>query len=267
VRAFGEIPVLAFDYQRKPVEARSQQEEVLLSWSGGKDSCLALYEVQRTAGVRVQALLTTVTREFDRISMHGVRRVLLQMQASRLGVPLHEVFISRGATNEEYESAMGAALSAYQRQGTSRVAFGDLFLEDVRAYRERLLARHGMTGLFPIWKRDTSRLIRDFIQLGFRTIVVCVDPAQLDPSFVGRVIDDEFLAQLPPQVDPCGENGEFHTFVFDGPIFRDAVKFSIGATVCRDSFWFCDLLPLDEDEQAMAPVLRTVQSTSPGAAG
>ena len=226
------------------MEVESQQKRVLLSWSGGKDSCLALYEIQRTPDIRVQALLTTVTRDFDRISMHGVRRVLLEMQATSLGVALHEIFISRGATNEEYESTMGAALSAYHRQGIDLVAFGDLFLEDVRAYRERLLARHGMAGLYPIWKRDTSRLIREFIQLGFKTVVVCVDPARLDSSFVGRVIDDEFLAQLPAQVDPCGENGEFHTFVFDGPIFEDEVKFSFGEIVYRDSFWFCDLVPL-----------------------
>jgi uncharacterized protein (TIGR00290 family) len=123
------------------------------------------------------------------------------------------------------------------------VVFGDLFLEEIRAYRERLLARHAMIGLYPVWHRDTSALIREFISLGFKTAVVCVDPAQLDPSFLGRLIDEEFLSQLPPGVDPCGENGEFHTFVFDGPIFRHPVKFAFGEKICRDSFWFCDLLP------------------------
>lgn len=227
----------------KLMEDESRQNRVLVSWSGGKDSCLALHEIQRTPGIRVEALLTTVTRDFDRISMHGVRRTLLERQAASLGLSLHQILISKDATNEEYESKMGRAFSAYHRQGIGLVVFGDLFLEDIRAYRERLLAKHDMIGLYPIWKRDTSRLIREFIQLGFKTVVVCVDPAQLDPSFVGRIIDENFLSQLPPQVDPCGENGEFHTFVFDGPIFRDEVKFSFGEITCRGSFWFCDLLP------------------------
>jgi diphthamide synthase (EF-2-diphthine--ammonia ligase) len=129
--------------------------------------------------------------------------------------------------------------------GIDLVGFGDLFLEEIRAYRQRLLARHEMVGLYPIWGRDTANLIREFIGLGFKTAVVCVDPAQLDPSFVGRVIDDEFLEELPPHVDPCGENGESHTFVFDGSMFKNAVKFSFGEVVCRDSFWFCDLLPAE----------------------
>ena len=195
--------------------------------------------------MRVEALLTTVTRDFDRISMHGVRRVLLERQAASLNVPLRQIFISKGATNEEYEAKMGEAFSTYGAQGIDTVVFGDLFLQDIRAYRERLLAKHNMLGLYPIWGSDTSQLIREFIRLGFKTAVVCVDPKQLDPSFVGRVIDEEFLIQLPPHVDPCGENGEFHTFVFDGPIFKDPVKFSFGEIVCRDSFWFCDLLPTE----------------------
>ena len=223
----------------------TQSKGVLVSWSGGKDSCLALREIQKTPGLHVEALLTTVTRDFDRISMHGVRRVLLEQQAASLGLPLHQILISKGATNEEYESKMGEALSAYRDRGIDRIAFGDLFLADIRAYRQRLLAKHDMVGLYPIWGRNTSELIREFIAAGFKTALVCVDPAQLDPSFVGRVIDDEFLAQLPPGVDPCGENGEFHTFVFDGPIFRNPVKFSFGEIVCRDSYWFCDLVPAE----------------------
>jgi uncharacterized protein (TIGR00290 family) len=217
----------------------------LVSWSGGKDSCLALRELQRTPDIRVEALLTTVTRDFDRISMHGVRRVLLERQAASLGLPLHQVLISKGATNQEYETEMGKAFSLWHDRGIDLVGFGDLFLEEIRAYRQRLLARHEMVGLYPIWGRDTAELIREFIGLGFKTAVVCVDPAQLDPSFVGRVIDDEFLEELPPHVDPCGENGEFHTFVFDGPMFKNAVKVSFGEVVCRDSFWFCDLLPTE----------------------
>lgn len=216
---------------------------VLVSWSGGKDSCLALRELQRTPDVRVAALITTITRDFDRISMHGVRRVLLERQAASLGLPVHLVEISKGASNQEYETAMGRAFDQFHDRGIETVGFGDLFLEDVRAYRERLLARHHMVGRYPIWGRDTAALLREFIAEGFRTVVVCVDPAQLDPSFAGRVIDEQFLADLPPHVDPCGENGEFHTFVFDGPIFKDAIRFATGETVCRDGFWFCDLLP------------------------
>lgn len=224
-------------------ETRAPAKPIVVSWSGGKDSCLALQELQRAPDVRVAALVTTLTRDFDRISMHGVRRSLLERQAVSLGLPLHLVEISKDAGNEEYETAMGQAFAAFRDQGISSVAFGDLFLEDVRAYRERLLAKHGMVGHYPVWGLNTAELIREFIADGFRTAVVCVDPAQLDPSFAGRVIDEQFLNDLPPYVDPCGENGEFHTFVFDGPIFREPVRFSFGETVCRDSFWFCDLLP------------------------
>lgn len=226
------------------VEDQSQEKAVLLSWSGGKDSCMALREVQRTPNIRVEALLTTITRDFDRISMHGVRRILLERQAASLGIPLHQIFISKGASNEEYEVKMGDAFSEYRNRGIDTVVFGDLFLEEIRAYRERLIAKHNMASLYPVWGRDTSQLIKDFISLGFKTAIVCVDPAKLDPSFVGRVIDEDLLTQLPPHVDPCGENGEFHTFVFDGPIFKNPVKFSF-QIVCRDSFWFCDLLPAE----------------------
>jgi uncharacterized protein (TIGR00290 family) len=227
------------------MEDQSQEKAVLVSWSGGKDSCMALREVQRTSNIRVERLLTTITRDFDRISMHGVRRILLERQAASLGIPLHQIFISKGASNEEYEAKMGEAFSGYRDRGINTIVFGDLFLEEIRAYRERLVAKHKMASLYPVWGRDTSQLIRDFIALGFKTAIVCVDPAKLDPSFVGRVIDEELLAQLPLHVDPCGENGEFHTFVFDGPIFKNPVKFSFGRIVCRGSFWFCDLLPAE----------------------
>lgn len=215
---------------------------VLISWSGGKDSCIALHEIKQAQNYRVAALLTTVTRDYDRISMHGVRRLLLEKQAHSLGLPVHQVLISKEATNEEYEMKMGEAFSVYRDQGIDSIVFGDLFLADIRAYRERFLARHNMRGLFPVWKRDTSHFIREFIELGFRAVVTCVDSKVLDQSFAGRTIDAEFLSSLPPGVDPCGENGEFHSFVFDGPIFAEAVKFSIGEVVLRESFWFCDLL-------------------------
>jgi uncharacterized protein (TIGR00290 family) len=227
------------------MEGRVREEAVLVSWSGGKDSCMALREIERTPNIRAAALLTTITRDYDRISMHGVRRVLLERQGASLGVPLHQVPISKGARNDEYETKMGEAFASYREQGVNSVVFGDLFLEEIKAYRDRFLAAHGMAGLYPLWKRDTAALIREFIGLGFKTVVVCVDPARLDPSFLGRLIDEEFLSQLPSQVDPCGENGEFHTFVFDGPTFGNPVKFAVGEKVCRDSFWFCDLLPAD----------------------
>ena len=216
---------------------------VLVSWSGGKDSCVALYEIQRARKYRVAALLTTVTRDYDRISMHGVRRVLLEKQADSLGVPLHQVLISKDATNEEYEMKMGKAFSVYGEQGIDSIVFGDLFVEDIRIYREQFLARHNMRGLFPVWHRDTTRLIKEFIALGFKAVVVCVDSRILDQSFAGRMIDEAFLSSLPPHVDPCGENGEFHSFVFDGPVFARPIKFSLGEIVLRESFWFCDLVP------------------------
>lgn len=216
---------------------------VVVCWSGGKDSCLALQRVLARGDLRVDGLLTTITADFDRISMHGVRRELLEQQAAALGLPLELVRISAGAPNEEYEAKMGDALAAYRARGIDTVVFGDLFLEDIRAYRERLLARHGLRGFYPLWGVDTAALIRDFIDQGFKAALVCVDPQKLPPSFAGRVIDHAFLANLPAHVDPCGENGEFHTFVFDGPIFKAPVLFSWGEKVCRDSFWFCDLIP------------------------
>ena len=216
---------------------------VLVSWSGGKDSCFALYETQITAEYRVAALLTTLTRDYDRISMHGVRRELLEEQAASLGLPLHQVFISKDASNDEYEMKMGEALAKYRDRGIDSIVFGDLFLADIRAYREQFLSRQMMHGLFPVWKRDTSSFIREFIELGFKTIVTCVDSRVLDQSFVGKTIDEDLLSSLPRDVDPCGENGEFHTFVFDGPSFARPVKFSLGEIVLRESFWFCDLVP------------------------
>jgi uncharacterized protein (TIGR00290 family) len=216
---------------------------VLVSWSGGKDSCVALYEIQRAREYRVAALLTTVTCDYDRISMHGVRRVLLEKQADSLGLRLHQVLISKDATNEDYEMKMGEAFSVYGEQGIDSIVFGDLFLEDIRIYREQFLARHNMRGLFPVWHRDTTRFIKEFIELGFKAVVICVDSKILDQSFAGRMIDEVFLSSLPPHIDPCGENGEFHTFVFDGPTFARPVEFSLGEIVLRESFWFCDLVP------------------------
>lgn len=219
------------------------KEKVLLSWSGGKDSCMALYEIQQSNDYEVAALLTTVTGEFDRISMHGVRRELLERQAKSIGIALHQVTISKGASNKEYESKMKIALSIFKEQGIESVAFGDLFLQEIKEYRERLVQQIGMRCLFPVWMENTSEFIRHFIQLGFQAVVTCVDPKVLDASFAGRMIDEDFLSRLPANVDPCGENGEFHSFVFDGPNFTEEVKISTGEIILRDGFIFCDLLP------------------------
>lgn len=218
------------------------QPAVLISWSGGKDSCMALHEMQKT-GHQVAALLTTVTGDYDRISMHGVRRALLERQAEALGLPLHQVVITKDSSNEQYEQKMIEACCSYRQSGIDTVAFGDLFLADIRAYRDQFLARHNLKGIYPVWLRDTGEFIREFVALGFKAVVTCVDSEVLDPSFAGAFIDEGFLAALPAHVDPCGENGEFHTFVFDGPNFTEAVKFSNGETVQREQFWFRDLLP------------------------
>ncbi len=218
-------------------------ERILLSWSGGKDSAMMLYELRKNPSIEIAALLTTITEGFDRISMHGVRSVLLERQADSLGLPLEKIVVPQKAKDEAYEAEMKRVLVKHKRQGVRAVAFGDIFLEDLRAYREGNLAKIGMHGLFPIWKRGTSELSRTFIRLGFKAVVTCLDPKHLAPSFAGRHIDEDFLRDLPANVDPCGENGEFHTFVFAGPILKKEIAFSVGESVLRDSFWFCDLIP------------------------
>ncbi len=235
-------------------------EPILFCWSGGKDSAMALHTLLQQKQFRVAALLTTVTEgrvpgfvlanpgsTEDRIAMHGVRRELLQRQAASLRLPLHEVFIPPQCVNPIYEARMEQALRIHYDQGVRKVAFGDIFLEDLRAYREKNLARIGMTALFPIWKRDTRELIRYFHEHHFRAIAACVDSKVLDPSFAGRELDESFFRDLPPHADPCGENGEFHTFVFDGPIFQSSIPVRTGDIVNRDDFIFCDLLPQLEE--------------------
>lgn len=220
-------------------------EKVLFSWSGGKDSSMALYEIQKSQRYEVVAFITTVTRDYDRVSMHGLRSTLLEAQASSLGFPLEKIPISKNASNDEYESKMGEILLKYQRHGVSSVVFGDIFLEDLRRYREDNLARIGMKGVFPIWKRDTDRLAHEFIDSGFKAVITCVDSSALDGKFAGRIFDTQFLSELPATVDPCGENGEFHSFVYDGPIFKESVLHTVGDVVLRDSrFYYCDLLPV-----------------------
>jgi uncharacterized protein (TIGR00290 family) len=219
-------------------------ETVLVAWSGGKDSALALYEILRSQNYQIAALLTTVTESYDRISMHGVRRILLERQVASLRLPLEIVLISAKASNDEYESQMAKVLSAYKKKGVTNVVFGDIFLEDLRKYREENLARLEMEPIFPIWKRDTKDLSHSLSKLGFKAITTCVDTQVLGKEFVGRLIDDDFLMGLPPSVDSCGENGEYHSFVYDGPIFKNRIAFTIGEKVLRDDrFYFCDLVP------------------------
>jgi len=218
-------------------------KDIFLSWSGGKDSSLALYEIQKANTRRVAALITTITEDYDRISMHGVRCALLEQQAESLGLPLKKILIPKDSTNAIYEARMRALLEEGQREGIDTVAFGDIFLEDLKLYREKNLAQLGMKGLFPIWKRDSAELARTFINLGFKAVLVCIDTAILDPSFAGRAYDQDLLRDLPASVDPCGENGEFHSFAFDGPIFRHPVNHTVGEVVQRDHYCFCDLVP------------------------
>lgn len=221
-------------------------EKVLFSWSGGKDSAIALYKIQRNQDYKILALFTTVTKDYDRISMHGVRRILLQKQVECMGLSLHEVFIPRNGSNEEYDSIMKEEMIRFREKGISSVVFGDIFLEDVKNYRERNLSEVAMKGIFPIWNSDTADLAKDFIASGFKAVVTCVDSKALDEKFVGKILDEHFLSELPSNVDPCGENGEFHSFVFDGPIFKQAVKFKKGEVLLRDNrFYYCDLTPAD----------------------
>jgi uncharacterized protein (TIGR00290 family) len=212
-----------------------------LSWSGGKDSALALWALTEER-LPPTALLATVTEEYERVSMHGVRRSLLRRQAAATGLPLVEVEIPAGCTNELYESRMANAFASAELSAVDEVAFGDLFLEDIRAYRESRLATAGKRARFPVWGRDTASLARRFLAAGFRAILVCIDPRKLDPSFAGRDYDEQLLAELPAGVDPCGENGEFHTFVTAGPVLDRPIDCRRGEIVERDGFVFCDLL-------------------------
>lgn len=213
-----------------------------LAWSGGKDSALALWTLREREGRLPASLMTTVTAEYERISMHGVRRELLARQAQLVGVPLVEVEIPVRCTDEVYDERMAAAFASEEMSSIQEVAFGDLFLQDVREYRESRLATVGRCAHFPIWGFDTMELARQFISLGFRAILVCVDPRVLDPDFAGREFDEGLLDDLPPEIDPCGENGEFHTFVYDGPAFAGAVDCRRGDVVERGGFVFCDLV-------------------------
>jgi uncharacterized protein (TIGR00290 family) len=214
-----------------------------MSWSSGKDSAFALAEARRDPELDVVGLLVTVNAAADRVAMHAVRRALLEAQADRLGLPLHVVEIPSPCPNEVYEARMTEAMDAATRAGVERVVFGDLFLQDVRAYRCRALAPTGIEPVFPLWQRPTAALARDMIAAGVRAVLTCVDPRALPASFAGRAFDAELLADLPPGVDPCGERGEFHSFVWDGPGFAAPIPVTPGDVVERDGFVFCDVLP------------------------
>src|SRR5215467_10781248 len=242
-------------------------EPILFCWSGGKDSAMALHTLLQQQQFRVVALLTTVTEGYDRISMHGVRRELLLQQAESIGLPLHEVRIPPQCVNPVYEARMEQALRLFYDQGVRKVAFGDIFLEDLRAYREENLARVGMTALFPLWKRDTRELVRFFHAQRFRAMAICIDPKVLDPSFAGRELDESFFRDLPPRADPCGENGEFHTFVFDGPIFRSPILVRTGELAHRDGFVFCDLVPMEHSSSNAIPTGTSNEEPRPVRSG
>jgi uncharacterized protein (TIGR00290 family) len=214
-----------------------------MSWSSGKDSALALHEVRSAGAVEVTGLLTTVNAIAGRVAMHGVRRVLLEAQAAALGLPLHIVELPWPCPNPVYEQLMSAAMDAARQRDVSQIIFGDLFLEDVRAYREASVAGADMTPVFPLWHRPTGELAREILARGIRAVITCVDPAQASKAIAGRWYDQALLLALPEGVDPCGENGEFHTFVTDGPGFASPLDVTIGETAERDGFVYTDVLP------------------------
>jgi uncharacterized protein (TIGR00290 family) len=244
----------------------STSKKALFNWSSGKDSALALYKILKNPDFTIECLLTSVNQKYQRISMHGVRVELLEAQAKSLGLPLKVMQIPEVPTMEAYESVMTETLTELKNREITHSVFGDIFLEDLRKYRESQLEKIGFEGVFPLWKIPTRDLIQEFISLGFKTIVVCVNERYLDKSFVGRIIDADFIKDLPENVDVCGENGEFHTFTFDGPIFSEPVHFEIGEIVYRKyekpktqessntacdtsssdafdyGFWYCDLI-------------------------
>lgn len=226
----------------------TEREPLILSWSGGKDSALALARLRETPAVEVVGLMTTVTEGYDRISIHGVRRSLLHAQAAALGLPVHEVVLQPQSSNDAYERATADALAQVRARWPEvrRLAFGDIFLEDVRQYRGTLVGSLGFGAVFPLWGEAPAELAQEVIGRGFRARLVCVDTQQLDASFAGRAYDAALLADLPPGTDPCGERGEFHTFVSDGDCFRVPVRYTVGEVVMRDErFAYCDLVPVE----------------------
>lgn len=238
--------------------------KAIFNWSGGKDSSLALYHILNEGRFNVTGLMTTVNSKYNRISMHGVRNELLYAQGESIGIPIKEIRLPEMPSMSEYDETMKDVLSELKKDHITHSIFGDIFLEDLKKYREDRLKEVGLTAHFPLWKRDTKELVNEFIDLGFKTVVVCVKSDLLSKDFAGRVIDRDFLKDLPKNVDPCGENGEFHTFVFDGPIFKTPIKYQLGDIVFKEykapkdendtcfsstptkkpsGFHFCDLIP------------------------
>jgi uncharacterized protein (TIGR00290 family) len=214
-----------------------------LAWSSGKDSAWALHTVRKTGEVDVVELLTTINCDYARVAMHAVRENLVEMQAAAVGLPLVKVPIPAQCRNQDYEQAMSSAMERARAEGVFHIVFGDLFLEDIRAYRENHLAACGMEAVFPLWRKDTRLLAKEMLESGLSAYITCVDPTKLDRSFAGRRFDAELLGELPREVDPCGENGEFHTFACAGPMFRRSLPIDVGEIVERDGFVFADLLP------------------------
>jgi uncharacterized protein (TIGR00290 family) len=234
----------------------AEAKKAIFNWSGGKDSSLALYEVLKSGEYQVEHLLTTVNQFHNRVSMHGVRTELMEQQAISIGLPLYQVRLSEMPSMEEYNNKMAEAWRNFNNEGIRYSIFGDIFLEDLKKYREEQLAKVGLQAVFPIWKRPTNELLREFIDLGFKAVLVCVNEKYLDRSFAGRLIDVSFIKDLPDNVDPCGENGEYHSFVFDGPIFKTPVDIVKGEIVYKKyepakgdnaqydtGFFYCDLFP------------------------
>lgn len=249
---------------------QTNKPKALMCWSGGKDSSMALHRAK--ADYDIVALLTTVNAEFQRISMHGVREELLEAQAQSIGLPLIKVLV-RAGSNEEYNAQMAEGLEKAKAMGVTHVIFGDIFLQDLREWREKQLAQVDLTAVFPLWHANTTQLVQEFVDSGFRTITCCINDGYLDESWAGRDIDQAFIAELPSNVDPCGENGEYHTFCYAGPIFQQPVQFTVAEKVYRPlpapiaiaksaedekdqyvcsspvdtkGFWFCELLPKAE---------------------
>lgn len=234
------------------------KQKAYFNWSSGKDASLALYYLKKEHTVQVDRLLTCINTYYNRVSMHGVRRELVEQQAHSIGLPLTTVELPEEPTMETYNRLMNASIAQLQSEGYTSCGFGDIYLEDLRAYREKQLNSYNIHSYFPLWKKNTKTIISDFITLGFKAIVVSIKSEVLDPSFVGREIDEQFVKDLPPEVDPCGENGEFHTFCYDGPIYTYPIRFEVGENVYKEynhpkqertsqsttmGFWFCDLLP------------------------
>jgi len=227
------------------------KHKTYFNWSSGKDSALALHYLLQDKNYDVEYLLTSVNEHHNRVSMHGVRRDLLQQQLNIIGIPNGTIELPKQPTNAEYEKRMANKVQQLKADGFEYAAFGDIFLEDLKKYREQQLETLNIKTVFPLWKKDTKQLMNEFIALGFKAVVVALDADKLDKSFAGRLVDESFVRDLPKGIDPCGENGEFHTFCFDAPYYKNAVPFSIGETVYKEydhqgaksGFWFCDLLP------------------------